>query len=154
LKHTDLIEADIKILSGQDAVKKEKEETSGKIFIAIHRTLGNIISEDSNSLNSLMNKLKIGVRIFDESHVDFKNICAINSLSNVEYTLYLTATPSRSNFNDNTLYGKVFKKIPYFNGENNASEKYHSVVFYKINTYPNLETKLNIKTRYGFSSAK
>jgi len=154
LKHTDLKKEDIRILSGKETIEKEKEKHDGKIYIAIHRTLGNLISENKNSINSLMNKLKIGIRIFDESHVEFKNICLINSLSNVEYTLYLTATPNRSNFNDDNLYGKVFGKVPYFNGKEDAIPKYHTVVLYKINSQPDLNTKLGIKTRYGFSSAR
>ena len=152
--HSDLAEDDIVILSGSDAVEKELRNPTGKIYIAIHRTLGNMLTEDPNSVNNLMNKLKIGIRVFDESHVNFGNICKINSLSNIEYTIFLTATPSRSNFNDNSLYAKVFKNIPYFNGKDMAHEAYHTVIFYPINTKPSLETKLTIKTKYGFSTSR
>ena len=69
-----------------------------------------MLSNDMNSVNILMNKLGIGIRVFDESHVDFGSICRINSLSNVEYTIYLTATPNRSKFNDDNLYAKIFKE--------------------------------------------
>lgn len=154
LKHTDLEDSDILILSGQDSIDKELKNSSKKVYIAIHRTLGNMITSDPNSINILMNKLGIGIRVFDESHVEFGNICRINSFSNVEYTIYLTATPSRSNFNDNSLYAKIFKSIPYFNGKEIDSEKYHTVVLYTFNSHPNLDDKANIKTRYGFSQAK
>ena len=154
LNHTNLSENDIRILSGSDSVEKEEKTSDGKIYIAIHRTLGNILNEDTNALNRLMNKLKIGIRVFDESHVDFGNICRINSLSNVMFTLYLTATPSRSNFNDNSLYSKIFKSVPYFNGKDISDEKYHTVVLYKIDTKPDMSAKLSVKTRYGFSAAR
>lgn len=154
LNHTDLTDKDIAILSGQDSIDKELSNRTAKVYIAIHRTLGNMLSSDINSVNNLMNKLGIGVRVFDESHVDFGNICKINALSNVRYTIYLTATPSRSAYMDNSLYAKVFKNVPYFNGKDLGSEKYHTVVLYKFDSKPSLDDKLSIKTKYGFSTAK
>jgi len=154
LNHTDLKDDDIIILSGQESIDKEVLKPSGKVYIAIHRTLGNMLSSDMNSVNFLMNKLGIGIRVFDESHVDFGNICKINALSNVNYTLYLTATPSRSAYMDNSLYAKVFKNVPYFNGKDLGSEKYHTVVLYNFDSHPSLDDKLGIKTKYGFSTPK
>lgn len=154
LKHTNLSDNDIIILSGQESIDAEVANPTGKIYIAIHRTLGNLISNDINSINILMNKLGIGIRVFDESHVEFGNICRINSLSNVEYTLYLTATPSRSNFNDNSLYAKVFGKVPYFNGKELSGDKYHTVVMYSFNSNPGLDDKIAVRTQYGFNQAK
>lgn len=154
LYHTDLKPDDIVILSGQESVDKESKNPSAKIYIAIHRTLSNMLSEDNNSVNVLMNKLKIGFRVFDESHVEFGNICRINSLSNVEYTLYLTATPNRSRFTDDSLYSKIFGKVLFFNGKLISNEKYHTVVLYKYNTLPGIDDKATVKTQYGFSTPK
>lgn len=154
LNHTDLQNSDIVILSGQESVDKEVLKPTGKVYIAIHRTLGNMLSNDMNSVNILMNKLGIGIRVFDESHVDFGSICRINSLSNVEYTIYLTATPNRSKFNDDNLYAKIFKAIPYFNGKELSSKKYHTVILYKMDTKPSLDDRIACRTQYGFSSAK
>jgi superfamily II DNA or RNA helicase len=154
LNHTDLGSNDIVILSGTDSVEEEIKDKVGKVYIAIHRTLGNMIQEDSNSINRLMNKLGIGIRVFDESHVNFKNICSINALSNVEYSIFLTATPSRSSFSDDFLYGKVFRRIPYFNGKDIYDEKYHTVVLYKMDTKPTFDEKLAVKTKYGFNAPR
>ena len=89
--HTNLKDEDIVIISGEASVTKEIKSQNGKVYIAIHRTLTNMLSNDLNSINNLMNKLGIGVRVFDEAHVNFNNVCMINALSNVEYTIYLTA---------------------------------------------------------------
>lgn len=154
LKHTDLQEDDILILSGQESIDKEILNPTKKVYIAVHRTLGNMMTNDVNSMNVLMNKLGIGIRVFDESHVEFGNICKINAFSNVEYTLYLTATPNRSNFNDDSLYAKVFGKIPFFNGKEMGSEKYHTVILVTMNSSPTFDEKLGIRTQYGFSQAR
>lgn len=154
LNHTNLQDADIVILSGQDSVDEQYQCQTGKIYIAIHRTLGNMLNNDINSVNSLMNKLGIGIRVFDESHVNFGNICKINSFSNVEYTIYLTATPNRTNFLDNSLYAKVFSSVPYFNGKNIESEKYHTVILCNMDTHPGIDDKIYVKTKYGFSQSR
>lgn len=154
LNHTDLNDEDIIILSGQAIVDEQLKKSTGKIYIGIHKTMNNLMSSDINSINNLMNKLGIGIRVFDESHVDFGNICKINAFSNVQYTFYLTATPNRSNFIDNSLYAKVFGSIPYFNGKEISGEKYHTVILIKMDSKPSLDDKIAVRTRYGFSQAK
>lgn len=154
LFHTDLNPENIVILSGKESVEKELEECKGKIYIGIHKTLSTIADENINSINKLMNSLKIGIRVFDESHINFGNICKINSLSNVEYTIYLTATPGRSNFLDDSLYSKVFGKVKYFDGKQFDGENYHNIVLYKMDSKPDLEDKMSISTIYGFSQSK
>ncbi len=157
LKHSNLTEDKIKILSGRDSVEDAiKNNNKYYIYIAMHRTLGMLIEEDPNSINVLSNKLKIGTRVFDEAHVNFKNICKINSFSNVEYVIFLTATPSRSNFRDESVYAKVFGSVPYYNGrhvEAVENTNYCNVVLYKYNTNPPLEVKAGCKTPKGFSAA-
>jgi len=154
LSHTNLKDEDIVIISGEASVVKEIKSQNGKVYIGIHRTLTNMLSDDLNSINNLMNKLKIGIRVFDEAHVNFNNVCMINALSNVEYTIYLTATPSRSSFTDDFLYGKVMGKIPYFNGKDIDNEKYHTVLLYHFDSRPTIDEKFSVKTKYGFSSSK
>jgi len=152
LNHTNLPEDKIVILSGQESIDKEYANPTGDVYIAIHKTIGSMIENDINSVNLLMNKLGIGFRVFDESHVDFGNICRINALSNVEYTLYLTATPSRSSYLDNSLYAKVFKYVPYFNGKELGNEKYHKVILYSYDSHPSFDEKMSVRTKYGFSA--
>jgi superfamily II DNA or RNA helicase len=154
LNHTNLEEKDIVVLSGQESVDKQMVLPTGKIYIAIHRTLSNMISNDMLSIGKLMNKLGIGIRVFDESHVEYMNICRINSLSNVEYTIYLTATPSRSAYQDDSLYAKVFRHVPYFNGKELGSERYCKIIMCKMNTHPGLDDRIAARTKYGFNQAK
>lgn len=159
INHTNIDPSRIKILSGKESIKDAiKNQKDYDVYIAMHRTLGMLLEEDSNSINALMNKLKIGFRIFDEAHLNMKNMCQINSLSNVEYTLYLTATPSRSGFRDETIYGRVFKLVPYYNGKDNEEiaqvTNFRDVILYKFNTNPSVDVKASCKTPKGFSCAK
>lgn len=157
LKHSNIAEDKIKILSGKESVQDAIENNKNYyVYIAMHRTLGMLMEEDPHSINLLCTKLKIGTRVFDEAHVNFKNICQINAFSNIEYQWYLSATPNRSNFKDNSVYSKVFDNIPYYNGKNvNVVEnsRYCNVIIYKYNTLPPMEVIVGCKTKKGFSSA-
>lgn len=153
LKHSTVDPDRIQILSGRESVNDSIQNPQKyDIYIAMHKTLWMLLEEDSNSVNLLMNKLKIGIRVFDEAHQNFKNICKINSLSNVEYTIFLTATPSRSNFRDDTIYGRVFGKVPFYNGESDSH--YINIILYKFNSMPNETDKLKVRTQHGLSGVK
>lgn len=152
LKHTTLTEDEIVILSGRDSVDKAKSNSDVKIYIAIHNTLNMILSDGNNDLNSLLHKLQIGVKVFDEAHVNFGNICKIQSLTNTNYTIYLTATPNRSNYKEDFLFRKMFNKIPKFDANKSITkERYHKVVMCKFNSHPNDKMQIKVKTKYGFS---
>lgn len=154
LFHTDLTEKNICIISGLDSVEDAKENKDYKIYISVYNTLGMLLEKDVNSLNELNRKLKIGIRVFDESHVNFKFMCHINSLSNVNYTFFLTATPNRSDYREDILYSKIFKNVPSYNGHKDTNEKYHTIILIKFNSQPNMKQKLSVKTKYGFSAIK
>ena len=154
LFHTDMKEKDIFIISGEESVAEAKKDTSAKVFIAILKTIGSLIQADSNAMNDLTHKLGIGMRIFDECHTNFKAICDINELSNVSYTVYLTATPNRSDYKEDRLYGKVFGKIPFYDGHKNLNAKYHTVVLCGFDSHPTGLQIASVKTKYGFSVTK
>lgn len=154
LFHTDLNEEDIGIISGQDTIKKEFSRNRSKVLIALHKTINSLLEKDPNALNHFNKKVGIGIRVFDECHTNFRNICQINALSNVEYSIYLSATPARSNYQDNTLYDKVFQNVRQYNGKDLEGDPYHTVILSKFDSYPNIEEKLSVKTRYGFSASR
>jgi superfamily II DNA or RNA helicase len=116
--------------------------------------LGTLLETDLNAINDLTHKLGIGVRIFDECHTNFKAICDINELSNVAYTVYLTATPNRSDYKEDRLYGKVFWKIPSYDGHKKQNTKYHKIVLCRFNSNPTITQQISVRTKYGFSVAK
>jgi len=153
LYHSDLTEDDIFIISGRESVEEAKKGQY-KIFIAIQKTLGMLLDEDLNAVNKLMHKLKIGTRVFDECHVNFHSTCMINSLSNVNYTIYLTATPNRSDFKEDILYSKVFGKVQAYDGHKSEKERYHKVVLVGFDSHPNDKQKASVKTKYGFCMNK
>lgn len=148
MKHSDIKEEEIHILSGMDAVENANDEKY-KIFIALHKTLNMMIAEDPNSLNVLFKKLKIGIRIFDEAHTNFKNMCQILDVSDIRYNIYLTATPDRSAISEKKLYQFIFDKVPKFTQL--GFENYINIIFGHIDSRPTINQIVHVKTKYGFS---
>lgn len=155
LYHTDLQESDIKILSGMKSIDEAKDGDY-KVYIAMYRTLGMMLDKDQNAINDLNHKLHIGIRVFDECHENFHNACVINSLSNVNYSIYLTATPGRSEYKEDKLFNVVYHKVKKFDGiiDPSSKTKYHTVFCAHFNSHPTDAMLSKIKTKYGFSGMR
>jgi len=153
-KLTTLREKDICVIKNSKYIESLMNGTGHRfsVFIVCHKTLQSYSNE--NSLHEMFKKLKIGCKVYDEAHVEFRNIINIELNSNIPKTIFLTATPNRSNFSENILYAKVFKYTnKYFRDqEKNAAELYHKIMYVKLNSSP---SELDISgcndSRYGFN---
>ena len=108
-----------------------------KFFLCTHSALADFANENGwNLIGELFKKLKVGIKIFDEAHLYFDNMTKIDLHTNTYKTLYLTATPHRSDKKENEIYEMVFKKVPsieLFNREEDAKTKYMSIHY---NSHP------------------
>lgn len=155
---TSIKEDEIYTISGQKSIEKilkmnDEELSKYKWFISIHRTMSNYLaSEGESKLNELFQKMKIGVRLYDEAHVEYKNIFHMDNSYNCE-SIYITATPTRSNPLENKVYQNMFslKSVPRFIGK---GENYHNVLIYKYTTKPDLDDQASMKSKYGFDAIK
>lgn len=153
---TSISDDEIYTISGQKSIEKllamsDKELSKIKWFIAIHRTLANyLLSEGPSKLEEFFKKIKIGVRLYDEAHVEYKNIFNMDRCYNC-ISVYITATPYRSSHNEDKVYQNMFSKnrVPRFIGK---GDNYHNVIIYKYNTKPSLEDEAYMKSKYGFDA--
>jgi superfamily II DNA or RNA helicase len=158
LHFTSVKEEEIFLISGKDSILKlmkmtKKELSKYKWFIAIHRTLNNYLENNYEDIDKLFNHLGIGVKLYDEAHVEFKNIFLIDSLTNTE-SIYITATPSRSDPIEDNVYQKIFKDVPMFKLDDDVLERYHNVIIAKYNSKPSLDDQAKMKGKYGFDVNK
>lgn len=63
-------------------------------------------------LSILMDKMGIGLKIFDEAHRNITNIIKINAYTSVNKTLYLSGDFAQSNKRIETLYYRIFHGVP------------------------------------------
>ena len=155
LKFTNLTEDDIYLISGRDSITKlinNKKDPGYKIFIASHRTLDSFAGDEWNDITTFFNKMKIGVKVFDEAHVEVKNICMIDYHTNVSKTIYLTATPSRSNPLEDAVYQSTFYDVPRHGLEKKFEDPHNIIYYVSYNSKPGDFYISKCTTKRGFDT--
>ena len=105
-------------------------------------------------VGALCRRLKIGVKIYDEAHLWFDNICMIDFFTDTYKTFYLTATPIQSDYFDNRIYQAAFKTVPsidLFDEDKDPHTKYISILF---NSHPRPQDIQECANVYGFDRIK
>lgn len=144
-EHTNLLPKDILFIQGSNLINnllsKSQKDIADRysIYLVTHATLLSYAKENGwNSINTLFTHLGIGVKIFDEAHLNFENMYNIDYSSNVHKTLYLTATPGRGDKKENNIFNLYFKNVPtlsLFDPENDPHTNYIAI-HYKSNLNP------------------
>jgi hypothetical protein len=139
---------------------------SGKIdpsqyytFFVLQQTLRSFATSEGyswNSVTELFQKLRIGLKVYDEANMEFRNTIMIDSYTNTHKTLYLTATMKRSDMGENVVFQKAFKNVPKFDQYAlgyNDSKKHIIMLLIKYNSYPSILWKSSCKKGgHGFNS--
>ena len=117
LQYTNIAVNEIFEISGSGAIfnlmqKSQKEIRKYKIFLVTHATIKSFgDSQGWEAVREFFKHIRIGYKIYDESHTNFDNMCMIDFYSDVYKTFYLSATPARSNPEENRIYQTAFKNI-------------------------------------------
>lgn len=141
IEYTNLLEDDIYIISGMPSIVKLrtglKDPNKVKIYLSTHDTLANFAKNNTwGKLRELFNFLKIGIKIYDEAHLDFENICKIDFNTNCWKTYYLTATPMKSDFGQNKVYQFSFKTVPKISLYDEINDPHTSYLAILFNSHP------------------
>lgn len=154
LQYTDIKPSEIYLLSGAPSVGKlyNRDISGYKIILASHGTLLSIgKTQGWESVRSLFQYLKIGIKIFDEAHLNFDNMFYIDCYSNTFITYYITATPGRSDFNQNTIYGLYFKNVPCIDLFNKDEDPHTKYIGIRYNSNPTPIEVSKCKNKYGLN---
>lgn len=153
LKFTNIAEEEIFTISGSNSIKKLMKITNHpyKVYLASHRTLASFTSNDLTLMNNIFSKIGIGIKIFDEAHMEWRNIFNIDMYTDIKYNIYLTATPSRSNYNENIVYKNMFNEVMVYGLEEKKDDPlYHRIVYYSWNSHPNTKNQVDMVNNHGF----
>ena len=154
LEYTPLDEKEIYMITGSNTIDKLlcRDPLKYKIFLASHATIKSYGDTNGwDAIDNLFKYIKVGLKIYDEAHLYFDNLCKIDYHSNTKRTLYLTATPARSNRDENVIYQIYFKNIPsieLFNKQQDAHTNYWAIFY---NTHPQPIDIQNCRGAYGFA---
>ena len=133
-----------RILRGNVPIKRIR------YFLCSHATISAYANKHGwEKVRELFILLRCGIKIFDEAHLYYKSITMIDFFSDTCKTYYLTATPNRSDANEDKIYQLSYSRIPrinLFKEEENHTD--YIAVFY--NSHPNAQDIYNCQNAYGF----
>lgn len=142
----------IKIINGTENLRNLLNKQPKHIFyITTSTTLFNYINK-YKEINSLIKHLGIGIKCFDELHMNFAQNVLIDSMCDTENTFYLTATPSRSNPGEAYVFKKIFETTPVYGLKTFFIGNYFNIRCIDYNTQPNDYERKTCYTNKGFSS--
>jgi superfamily II DNA or RNA helicase len=151
---TDIKLEEIGILKGRESIDKKKIDGK-KIFIAIHRTLESVIENDPRRLDKFCKDHGIGIKVYDEAHFELKSIFTIDSFTDVPFTMYLTATASRTDWKEDRLFKYIIpiNELERFGGgaeKVHKSHRYHKFKFISYRTNTLFSEQAALQGRRGF----
>jgi superfamily II DNA or RNA helicase len=159
-EYTDISKKEICHITGTSVIHKIINNpnivSNYKIYLISHQTLETYAKNTSwEAVGDLMRLLHISIKVYDEAHLNFDNMCKIDYATNVYMTLYLTATPARSDKDENALYRLYFKNVPkldMFDEELDPRTEYIAM-FYNSEPTPK-DMKYCSSRRYGIDRNK
>lgn len=138
LEYTDIKPEEIYVVQGSSTITAILQGlvdlNKYKVFFATHSTLhsyGNKYGWDK--ITKFFKLIRVGMKVYDEAHINFDNICSIDFHTNTYKTYYLTATPARSNRDENNVYQTIFlkniAKIDLFDSDRDRRTIYTAYLF-------------------------
>jgi hypothetical protein len=158
-EYTDLDSNDVYQISGAQAIDMI---LSGKsihgnhaIYLVTHSTITSYAATNGwDKIGELFKVLKIGMKFYDEAHLNFGNMAMIDFYTNTYRTYYVTATPARSDERENKIYQLYMKNVPginLFDKEEDPHTHYISIMF---NSKPKAREISKMKNPYGLDINK
>ena len=131
-------------------------EANADVYFVNHQTLRSYMTSfGSTALHEFFKKLKVGIKVYDESHMEFGNILLIDFFTNTKFTFYLTATFDRSDKSESNVFQKAFKSVITF-GESESTKAVPKHVIYhvvNINSRATYKEKMKITGWQGMTTA-
>ena len=121
------------------------------IYFVNHQTLRSFMTNTNGyNLHRFFNKIKVGIKVYDESHMEFGNILLIDFFTNTNRTWYLTATFDRSDKTESVCFKKAFNSVITFGEMESAAIRKKHVIYHivNINSRATFKEKMKIN-KYG-----
>ena len=126
-----------------------------KFILASHSTLASYAKTNGwQAVGRLFNRMKVGLKFYDEAHLYFDNMCKIDFYTNTYKTYYVTATLARSDEDENRIFKYYMKNIPsisFFDQNVDPHTKYTAIIY---NSNPTASQVSKCKNAYGLDRNK
>ena len=154
IEYTDIKPEEIYLISGAPSLVMlyNRDISQYKILLSTHSTLKSIGDKQGwDKITDFFRYCQIGAKFYDEAHLNFDNMFQIDCYTNTFISYYLTATPGRSDQNEDQIFKLYFKNVPsinLFDEDNDPHTKYAAIRF---NSHPTPMDISDCKGQYGLN---
>lgn len=151
-EYTDISKDDICWISPTNIRRLESscQNKRASVYLALHSTIRAYANRAGwEGVGSLFRAMKVGIKVYDESHLDLDNMFRIDCYTNTFLSLYLTATPNRSSYEEDKIFQEHFTGVPMLNLFHQDSDPHTKYAGIKFNSHPTAYDISNCKNAYG-----
>ena len=144
-------------IDGSEVIEKIMKERypKGYYYFVNHQSLSSYARLHGwEAVRRFFKKIEVGIKVFDEAHLAFKNVLRVDFFSNTMKTFYLTANFGRSDTQEGYLFKKAFSSVYKFGEQTkNYEEKRKHIIYVPVlyRSSPNANQLAMASSRYGFS---
>lgn len=157
LEYTDIKSDEIYYVSGTPKLMQlyRRDINKYKVILCTHATIRSFAERNSwEALHEFFKYMQIGVKIYDEAHLSFDNMFMIDCFTNTWLTYYVTATPNRSDKDEDKIYRSYFENVPSINLFNQEEDPHTSYIAMRYNSNPNPMQISQCKNKFGMDRNK
>lgn len=155
---TDVQDGYICDISGSSVITKllKQKTLRYKIYLVNHGTLiAYAKSHGWAAVHEFFKYIRVGIKIYDEAHLNFENILRIDLNTNTKRTIYLTATFERSDYKENSLFNICFNNVIRYGYEARQEIRKH-IMYLGIlyDSKPSIAEQAYMTTKRGFNKIR
>ena len=153
-EYTNINKDEIYLISGAPSLAKlyNRDISKYKVILSTHSTLKSIGDKQGwHKITEFFRYCQIGIKFYDEAHLNFDNMFQIDCYTNTFITYYLTATPGRSDHAENIIFGLYFKNVPSINLFNENEDPHTKYAAIRFNSNPTPIEAGRCKNNYGLN---
>lgn len=124
-----------------DAIMEDSVEYADVYFVN-HQTLRSYMSANNGyMLHKFFKKIGVGIKVYDESHMEFGNILLLDFYSNTNRTWYLTATFDRSDKTESACFKRAFNSVVEYGYMESTRLSEKHVIYHVVNINSRISPK-------------
>lgn len=144
MKMFDYKESNLLNIYGSNAIDMimQDEVPPADVYFVNHQTLRSYMTSTSGyALHQFFKKINVGIKVYDEAHMEFMNTLLIDFFSNTNRTWYLTATFDRSDKEESKCFKRAFNSVTQYGEVQSMEVVEKHVVYHVVNINSHISPK-------------